>query len=246
MTSNHGSPSARRAALARGVGVAFLLGAFALVGAIAPACGNPVIDTKIEALGGEQAGVPPGPYHRPGQPCTLCHSDYYGVSPKIVIGGTVFADLNSFKTVEDVEVVLTDSIGETRTLVTNCIGNFYITADTWNPQFPLAAEIRFPVYNTDGTEQTDPTDKSKVIRKVKAMGSVISRDGSCASCHSLYGRKPEVDAAGTVLRYDSTGWIYCNAADDTNFFPEVRSTCVGKPPTNGVTTTTSTAATGGG
>jgi hypothetical protein len=215
---------------------ALALSTAAVAGLATQACSNPVIDSQIEALGGEQAGVAEGPFHRPGQPCLLCHSKYFG-APEFSVGGTIFADQkgDSFKTVEDVEVVLTDSIGETRTLTTNCIGNFYIQKDQWDPQFPLAAEIRYPVYDAGTGEPMKDAD-GNVVRKVKAMGSYISRDGSCAHCHTLYGHGPAVDADGTPVYYNSAGWIYCNGsgdgatAPDTNFFPDVAITCGGKPP----------------
>jgi hypothetical protein len=229
----------------RFVAVTCALGAAGALGLLAPACGNPVTDSQIDALGGETPGVEEGPFHRPGQPCLLCHNDYFGAEPSFIVGGTVFADLQSFKPVENVEVVLTDSIGETRTAVTNCIGNFYITKESWNAQFPLAVEIRYPAgYNADGTPQTD-ADKN-VVRKVKAMGSVISRDGSCATCHSLYGRSPQVAGDGSILYYNTTGWIYANAPGETEVFPDVPASCQGKPPTDASQTSTSTSAGAGG
>ena len=157
----------------------------------------------------------------------------------------MFADLKSFNTVENVDVVLTDAIGDTHTATTNCIGNFYITKDSWNPQFPLAAEIRYPVYDAQGEMTKD--SGGKTIRKVKAMGSYISRDGSCASCHTLYGRGAAIDQAGTPVWYDSTGWIYCNGPDDTALFPALSATCVGKLPNDGSKqSATSSTSTGGG
>lgn len=222
-----------------------VLGAAGALGLLAPACGNPVQDQEIEALGGETPGVPEGPFHRPGQPCLLCHNDYYGAAPSFVVGGTVFAGLDSFKPVENVEVVLTDSIGETRTAVTNCIGNFYITKDSWNAQFPLAVEIRYPAgYDAEGKPMTDA--KGAIVQKVKAMGSVISRDGSCAHCHTLFGRSPTVDANGNILFYNSTGWIYANAPGETEVFPDVPVTCAGKEPTDASQATSSAASTGSG
>lgn len=245
MSSQVRTRSSARSTFGR-TAIALALAAAAVAGFAAPACSNPVADAQIEALGGEQQGVPEGPFHRPGQPCVLCHSPYYG-APEFAVGGTVFADQkgSSFKTVEDVQVVLTDSIGETRTLTTNCIGNFYIRKDDWDPQFPLAAEIRYPVYD-EATGQPKLDSQGQVVRKVKAMGSYISRDGSCAHCHTLYGHGATTDAAGTPLYYDSAGWIYCNAsgddttAADTNFFPEIAATCGGKPPNDGSGTTSST------
>ncbi len=216
-----------------------------LATALAASCGNPVVDDKIAALGGEQPGVAQGAFHRPGQPCLLCHSKYYGAKPEFAVAGTVFADLKSFNTVENVDVVLTDAIGDTHTATTNCIGNFFITTDTWNPQFPIAAEIRYPVYDAQGEMTKD--DQGNPIRKVKAMGSYINRDGSCASCHTLYGRGAAIDQSMNPVWYDSTGWIYCNGPDDTAIFPKVSATCTGKPPNDGSNqSTTSSTSTGGG
>ncbi len=212
--------------------------------ALSGGCGNPAVDDKISALGGEQQGVPQGPFHRPGQPCLLCHSKYYGAKPEMVVAGTVFADLKQFLSVENVDVVLTDSVGETRTATTNCIGNFFITKDSWDAQFPLAAEIRYPVYDASGNVQKD--DKGQIVRKVKAMGSWINRDGSCASCHTLYGRVPAVDQSQNPIWYDSTGWIYCNGPDDTAIFPPLAQTCPGKEPHDDSATSSSTGAAGGG
>ncbi len=248
--------AARRVSIGKPIAALALLGAV-VAGFAAPACSNPVIDAQIEALGGEQAGVEEGPFHRPGQPCLLCHSKYFG-APEFSVAGTIFADQKgaSFKTVEDVEVVLTDSIGVSKTYTTNCIGNFYVFKDDWDPQFPLAAEIRYPVYDpATGEKMTEVVtvngeEQIRTIRKVKAMGSYISRDGSCAHCHSLYGHGPTVDPLGEPLYYNSAGWIYCNGAGDgataadTNFFPEIGPTCGGKLPNDGSQTTAASTGTG--
>lgn len=217
------------------------------VTSLSTGCGNPAVDDKIAVLGGEQQGVPQGPFHRPGQPCTLCHSKYYGAKPEMSVAGTVFADLKSFNTVDNVDVVLTDAVGETRTATTNCIGNFFITKESWDPQFPIAAEIRYPVYDSAGNVTKD--DKDQIIRKVKAMGSWINRDGSCASCHTLYGRVPAVDQGQNPIWYDSTGWIYCNGPGETAYLPPIPTTCGGKPPRDASQTSSSsagTSSTGGG
>jgi len=235
---------ARRASatIPRVLAVLVVLGAAALGAVSVPSCANPVQDQAIAALGGELSGVPPGPFHRPGQPCVVCHSENGTTKLQMVLGGTVFADLTSFKGVTDVDVVFTDSIGQTMTTTTNCVGNFYISSNSWSPKFPLAVEVRFPVFNMDGTEQmqSDGNGGMKLVQKVKAMGSVISRDGSCADCHKLTGRAPRTDASGTIIGYESTGWIYCNAVGDTNYFPDNSLTCPGKPPpfTGGTSSTT--------
>lgn len=192
----------------------------AALGGVFAACDNPVVDAKIEALGGEREGVEQSEYHRPGQPCVLCHSTYEGASPQMVIGGTVFSDPGTFqRPVEDVDIVLYDAVGDVYTAKTNCIGNFYIEKGDRVPQFPLAAEIRCPTYSASGEKLVDAMNRP--IRKVISMNSWLSRDGSCATCHSLNGRQ-----------VDSVGWLYCNDPTEvvSNPYPDVPDTCAGKPP----------------
>lgn len=188
--------------------------ALALVALSAPACGNPVTDDKIEALGPEVDGVPESEHHRPGQPCVLCHSIAGGASPELAIGGTVFADSEGLLPVEGAEVVLYDAVGDSYVMTSNCIGNFYLEkTGSKDPQFPLAAEVRCPTYDADGNKLEG--------QKVRSMNSWISRDGSCATCHSLRGHAA-----------DSTGWIFCNDPDEvgSNVYPDVAKSCPGKAP----------------
>jgi hypothetical protein len=169
----------------------FLGGAVAALGVWAVAlagCGNPVVDSRITALGDEDPNVAPSEYHRAGQPCVLCHSEYEGASPEMSVGGTIFATVDDQIPVGQVTVQLTDALGESRTLGTNCVGSFYLTKDEWNPAFPLQASI---TYTLPLAGMEAPTTR------VKTMTSRISRDGSCASCHS--GKRTQA----------STGWIYC-------------------------------------
>jgi len=148
------------------------------------ACGSPVNDDRIEALGAEANGVPPSDLHRSGQPCVLCHDAYEGASPAMAVGGTVFATRSNPVPVEGAIVTLTDSAGSTKSVTTNCTGNFFLSQEEWQPAFPLRAEVSCP---------TPGTDK----RRRFVMGTRIGRDGSCASCHD-----------GTPSP-TSTGWIYC-------------------------------------
>jgi hypothetical protein len=179
------------------------------------ACDNPIVDQKIEALGGEAEGTPVGPYHRPGQPCVLCHSVYFGAEPELVIGGTVFVDRNGYVPVEGAKVVLYDAVGDIYELVSNCNGNFYREKSDLDPQFPLYAEVHCPEYDAAGV-------RVEGVFRVKSMASWISRDGSCAGCHGLNGRQ-----------VNSTGWIVCNEEGDTAVLPPQREDCPGKPPKTG-------------
>lgn len=180
------------------------------------ACGNPVTDDAIEFWGDEDPAVPASEFHRPGQPCVLCHSTAGGASPKLVLGGTIFADQRSFLPVEGAEVVVYDAVGDVYPMVTNCIGNFYLKDEGDIPQFPLAVEVRCPTYDADGNKLE--------ITKLVSMNSWVSRDGSCATCHSLLG-----------TQNDSTGWIFCNdpTTITSNVYPPISDGCAGVPPQSG-------------
>jgi hypothetical protein len=167
-------------------------------------CGNPVIDQKVAALPPEVAGVKESEWHRPGQPCLLCHGPYGGAKPEMSLAGTVFATPGKSPTpVGDVTVTITDSFGDVKTKKTNCIGNFFITAEEWQPGFPLAAKIEYPAVSGSGTTPA-------------YMSTRIGREGSCAACHQ--GRRGE----------DSPGSIYCLDAT-TDPFPKPAHDCPGVP-----------------
>lgn len=189
--------------------------ALSIAGAVgaASSCGNPITDDQVEFWGDELPDVEPSEFHRPGQPCVLCHSIAGGASPELVIGGTVFADQRSFLPVEGAEIVLYDAVGDTYTMTSNCIGNFGLERTGELPQFPLAAEVRCPTYDSAGNKLEGT--------KIRSMNSWISRDGSCATCHSLRG-----------TQVDSTGWIFCNDVSEieSNPYPPVPDSCPGKAP----------------
>lgn len=169
-------------------------------------CGNPVIDDKVADLGPEKDGVAASQYHRPGQPCLLCHGPYGGAKPEMSVAGTVFGIPVTKKKpgvgVEDVIVTITDSFGDVKTKKTNCIGNFFITADEWQPGFPLAAKIEYP--SLGGGKGTTPA----------YMSTRIGRDGSCAGCHE--GPRSE----------SSPGSVFC-VDETTNPFPAPGDDCPG-------------------
>ncbi len=200
MDEQHKATSASRGRLPRSALVA-------LLGGLLTGCPNPVQDKAIEELGGECSDVPASEFHRAGQPCVLCHGEYQRDSPIMSFGGTVFATKAQATPVEGVEILLTDASGSSppNPVVTNCIGNFFIESDDWQPAFPVHAEIICP----------NPDNPDKPRRLV--MGTRITRDGSCAGCH--------LDRAGT--RTDKTGWIYCAVTSPMNPYT-VSDTCQGR------------------
>ncbi len=169
------------------------------------ACGNRAVDERIAALGDEKQGVPVGEFHRPGQPCLLCHGEYLREEPVMVVAGTVYAFPTTDKPlpVKGVTVKLTDSFGETYESGTNCAGNFFVTEAQWKPSFPLRAEMEYPVPGSLGSTK-------RVV-----MSTRISRDGSCAGCHI------------GAPNQGSPGWVTCAEAQQDPPFPAQDPQCPG-------------------
>jgi hypothetical protein len=194
-----GKSAAGRAELGAALAIAIALGA----------CGNPSLDSPIEALGEELGGVPASEFHRPGQPCVLCHSSYENADPDMSVGGTIFAvpkaTLPSKVPVQGAVVRITDASGDVfQSRPTNCVGNFWVTKEDWDPLFPLAVEV---IYK-------DPTTSEE---RAATMSTRIGRDGSCATCHTMDG--PDQASAGRV---------YCTDANPPPPFPGVDDGCAGK------------------
>lgn len=140
--------------------------AFLLLGLLALAgCYDPVHLDAVAVLGPEAEGVPRGPEHRAGQPCTTCHGGDGPGSPEFAVAGTVFDVRGTSAALPGATVTITDAHGDVRALATNRVGNFYITKDQWSPAFPLRVAI----------------DDGKGAHK--EMLTTIGRSGSCATCH---------------------------------------------------------------
>jgi hypothetical protein len=129
----------------------------------AGACGDPVREKAAAALGDEAAGVRPGPLHRPGQPCLVCHDG--GEVSAFSVAGTVYARAQGGVPVDKVTVQLIDADGRKFGAVTNCAGNFFVRPDEYTPRYPLWTTL-------------------SVGAKTIDMESPVFRDGSCASCHT--------------------------------------------------------------
>jgi hypothetical protein len=128
---------------------------------------DPVRQAQVDALGPESPSVDPGPYHRPGQACTLCHGPGGTATPAFTVAGTVLATPDHPQGAGGVEVLMVDALGSSPpsgSVITNCAGNFYVTSDLWDPAFPLRVAV---VYRGTGAQ----------------MQGHVGRDGSCASCH---------------------------------------------------------------
>src|SRR5688572_7883020 len=142
---------------------------FACVVAISSggACTDPVRDREIAELGGELPGETPGPDHRAGQPCVLCHSEG-GPAEKFpyAIAGTVYeTPAANAKGAQGVFVNAVDANGGVPRFVgeSTVSGNFFIRKNEWPD---MAFPLRVALYKTvDGKPE-------------KTMLSLIGRDGS--------------------------------------------------------------------
>ena len=128
-------------------------------------CGDPVRDELVKSLGPEKAGVPPGPMHRPNQPCLACHDEEGGEEPLLSVGGTIYQDPISTIPVGDVAVSIFDSMGRSFVATTNCAGNFMVRSSEFAPAYPIWLEL----------------DAGKIHR---SMDTASFREGSCAACHA--------------------------------------------------------------
>ena len=137
------------------------------------ACNDPVHDARVSALGDENPAVPPGPNHRPGQPCLTCHGGNGPADVELAVAGTIYQSAapdspplaGAVVTIYDA-TQLADG-GAPQTAGTNAAGNFYIPRAQWTPFFPLH-DISVTLPGTDA-----PT----------MMHTNVGRDGSCGSCH---------------------------------------------------------------
>lgn len=136
----------------------------ALVFAGALSCGDPVHSDAVDALGADVTA--PGPSHRAGQPCLVCHGGLGPASKEFSFAGTLYQAQTTKDALEGASVTVTDSKNRKGSAKSNSVGNFYIEATAFAPVFPARVQISFP----EGATQ--------------AMVTHIGHDGSCASCHA--------------------------------------------------------------
>lgn len=142
------------------------LAAVALGAGVGPAaCVDETHELQVQALGGEASGVAPGPLHRPGQPCLVCHGEQGPSSHTFVMGGTVYAVQGQSAPATGAQVVIEDVNGSIFTITTNEVGNFYIVTGQWSPTLPAEVQV------SQG-------------KSSQQMITHLGRDGSCANCHT--------------------------------------------------------------
>jgi hypothetical protein len=138
-------------------------------------CGDPVRDQRIQALGGETPGVRHGPLHRPGQPCTLCHSESGTNSPEFSLAGTVYRTPTTLEPLQNATIRFIDSTGRQHAAVSNSAGNFYVSISEWVPNWPVWSKVECS--NAAARESGSATPTTE-------MTSAIFRESSCSFCHA--------------------------------------------------------------
>jgi hypothetical protein len=144
------------------------LGRWILLAAIAAGAGcigQSPEQAEADALGPDPSGLPEGPLHRPGFPCTRCHGDaWWQQSPSFELAGTIYRDPSGSRGEEGADVVVRDATGRELTVRTNRSGNFYFREGDADLVFPLRVSVRVGEH-----EQT--------------MRGLIWRERSCSACH---------------------------------------------------------------
>jgi hypothetical protein len=143
-----------------------------MLAAFLPAGGcDPVHADAVAALGPEAPGVRPGPLHRPGQTCTLCHDGAFGDPQRFSVAGTVYRTPTASLPSVGAEVTLVDTKGATTTRQTNAAGNFYTTPSEYDPSYPVQVTVR------------GPAGELATMQTLIEGNGTTEPNGGCASCH---------------------------------------------------------------
>jgi hypothetical protein len=164
-----------------------LLAVVAVVAWPLAACGDPVRQSALDALGGETNGVPKGPLHRGGQPCLLCHGGEGPGNTVFSLAGTVYQTPSTKIPLANALVKVIDATGKEHEAGTNCAGNFFIMRADYEPSYPVWTKLEYGF-------TVLPSGAHQPISQ--PMGSPIYREGSCGKCHE--------DATGA----ESPGRVY--------------------------------------
>lgn len=185
--------------------IALSLSLLGVVLAPSTACDmDPVHANLVSQLGPEASSIPKGEFHRAGQPCVVCHGDDGPANEKFSIAGTVFYGPNTTGIgligASGATVYLEDDNQTKFQVTTNCVGNFWVRPQDWQPAFPVLVTVAGPTAG-NGMAQ-------------RSMNSHIGREPSCGMCHQVasYPTQP-----GAVVNYYQTpGTIYLTG-DDPNY-----------------------------
>ena len=129
------------------------------------ACTDATHDDPVQTLGAEADGVPPGPLHRVGQPCLICHGGIGPASQAFSAAGSVVLVRLQSQPAVGAQVQIEDVNGSFYTVTTNAAGNFFVPASAWQPTYPTQVQVTLGSLS-------------------QQMNTHVGRDGSCAGCHT--------------------------------------------------------------
>ncbi len=159
-----------------------LVAAGVFVAGIGTSCNlDPVHRTSVNRLGEERSDQypPTSEFHRPGEPCALCHSKEGPADSEFVLGGTVFWGPDRYdRRVDQAYVRIAGPERTNKCFVTNCNGNFFVRPDDFKSlKFPLLVSVeRVRLPGGSG-----PDDEKSIA--FRSMSGHIGREPSCAACH---------------------------------------------------------------
>src|SRR6185312_10779194 len=104
---------------------------------LAGGCADPVHASAVDALGGEASGVSPGPLHRAGQPCLVCHGAQGPSELVFSFAGTAYLHADADSPAAGAKVRVVDARSRTFETTTNGAGNFWIPERAFAPEFPV-------------------------------------------------------------------------------------------------------------
>lgn len=180
------------------------IGAVALVAFAGSSCNlDPVHRAGVNNLGGEQSDLypPESEWHRPGEPCALCHSKAGPADDHpFVLAGTVFWGPDDYnKRVDMAYVRIKDATKTTKCFVTNCNGNFYVRPEDFRGlTFPLLVSV----------ERVRDPGRDETTLAIRRMSGHIGREASCATCH-IQGLR-DFGSPGQIRMYDSEEQVRAN------------------------------------
>jgi hypothetical protein len=158
------------------------LGSVVAVASLGSSCNlDPVHRAAVNNLGDENGDAYPteSEYHRPGEPCALCHSKQGPADSVFVLAGTVFWGPDDYnRRAPNAYVRIKDANKVTKCFVTNCNGNFFVKPEQFSRlTFPLLVSVE-RAKNPGGK---NPGDEDTLA--IRRMTGHIGREPSCATCH---------------------------------------------------------------
>jgi hypothetical protein len=140
----------------------------------------------------------PGPLHRPGQPCLVCHSGAHPAEgTSFEVAGTIYERATDRYGVAGVLVTLEDAEGSYAQVVTNRTGSFMVVREGDDDESDESDEGMVSARRAFVPPLRVTLERDGVERP---MRSFVWREGSCASCHQA---DEAVDSPGRIVLEDS-------------------------------------------